>query len=98
MLSHYSPKTPLKIIKSLKEIPSGKNIGILFFKKSSFSIKNQTIKILSENGNLREAASNLFSALHQLDESGVKIIYAESIPESGLGRAIMDRLRRASKK
>lgn len=31
-----------------------------------------------------------------LDEAGLDIIYAEPVPETGLGRAIMDKLRRAS--
>jgi L-threonylcarbamoyladenylate synthase len=95
---HYAPRTPLKIIKSLDKIPSDKDIGALLFKKPAFKIKARVVEILSKNGNLHEAAANLFLALHRLDEAGVKIIYAEHIPEFGLGRAIMDRLRRASKK
>ncbi|MBU2219141.1 threonylcarbamoyl-AMP synthase [Patescibacteria group bacterium] len=94
---HYSPKTPLKIIKSSDQIPHNENIGILLFQKPAVKINAQAVEILSENGDLREAAANLFSALHRLDESGVKIIYAEPVPEFGLGQAIMDRLRRASR-
>ena len=43
-----------------------------------------------------EAAANLFSALHRLDDSGVSVIYALAVTETGLGLAIMDRLRKAS--
>jgi L-threonylcarbamoyladenylate synthase len=42
------------------------------------------------------AAANLFSALHRLDAASVRSIYAVHVPEEGLGRAIMDRLRRAA--
>jgi len=42
------------------------------------------------------AAANLFSALYRLDKANLDLILAEPIPETGLGRAIMDRLRRAS--
>jgi len=52
--------------------------------------------ILSPSGNLHEAARNLFSYLRQLDESDIELILAEPAPEEGLGRAINDRLRRAS--
>ena len=43
-----------------------------------------------------DAAPLFFASLRRLDASGVKRIYARESPESGLGRAIMDRLRRAS--
>ena len=54
------------------------------------------VEILSEKGDLREAAANLFAAIRRLDEQRLDLILAEPVPETGLGRAIMDRLRRAS--
>ena len=48
------------------------------------------------NGKLAEAAVRLFFVLRKLDESGVDEIIAEPVSETGLGVAIMDRLRRAS--
>jgi L-threonylcarbamoyladenylate synthase len=56
----------------------------------------KVVKVLSPTGNLLEAAAHLFEALHQLDRLGLEVIYAEPVPEEGLGRAIMDRLRRAA--
>jgi L-threonylcarbamoyladenylate synthase len=53
------------------------------------------VKALSPTGDLREAAANLFSLLHELDKAGLDVIYVEPVPEVGLGRAIMDRLRKA---
>ena len=38
---------------------------------------------------LKEAAVNLFAALHRLDASGVRVIYAHAVPEEGLGIAII---------
>lgn len=52
--------------------------------------------ILSPSGNLEEAAQNLFTGLRKLDKLPVNIILAEMVPDTGLGRAINDRLRRAS--
>jgi L-threonylcarbamoyladenylate synthase len=51
---------------------------------------------LSAAGDLREAAANLFSALHQAEASAAEQIAVAPVPEKGLGRAINDRLRRAA--
>ncbi len=51
---------------------------------------------LSASGDPREAAARLFAALRRLDEAGLELIVVGEIPEEGLGRAIMDRLRRAA--
>lgn len=51
---------------------------------------------LSETGDLTEAAAKLFDRLHQADAMGVTHIAVAPIPETGLGRAINDRLRRAA--
>lgn len=51
---------------------------------------------LSPSGNLTEAAANLFAYLHKLDASGAEKIAVSPIPETGLGRAINDRLTRAA--
>ena len=46
---------------------------------------------------LAEAAVRLFALMRQMDENdAIDVIVAEPVPEAGLGRAIMDRLRRAS--
>ncbi len=50
---------------------------------------------LSAQGDIIEAAANLFAYLRRLDAPGTQTIAVMPIPESGLGRAINDRLRRA---
>jgi L-threonylcarbamoyladenylate synthase len=52
---------------------------------------------LSIEGDLEEAAANLFAMLNSLDEAGATAIAVMPIPERGLGRAINDRLRRAAR-
>ena len=59
-------------------------------------MKLSAAEILSPSGDLREAAANLFACLHRLDRLGLDLILAEPVPESGLGLAIMDRLRKAA--
>lgn len=51
---------------------------------------------LSEKGDLLEAASNLFRILHQVDLQGYRGIVVALVPDEGIGKAINDRLRRAS--
>jgi L-threonylcarbamoyladenylate synthase len=58
----------------------------------------ERIEILSANGDLREAAANLFAIMRKLDEAGLEAIVAERMPDQGLGRAINDRLLKASRK
>lgn len=45
---------------------------------------------------IEEYASGLFAALRELDAAGCTVIVAESVEEEGIGRAVMDRLRRAA--
>jgi len=95
---HYAPRTPMILDWSEKSLDSykGKTIGLLAFRKPLNSRKFGHIEVLSKKGDLREAAANLFAAIRRLDALNFDLILAETVPEVGLGRAIMDRLRRAS--
>ena len=95
LVKHYSPRTPLRIIRATPVKPEkGLRYGYLAFTaRPAAAVK--IFRILSGSGNLEEAAANLFSHLHELDAAGVDIILAETVPAKGLGRAIMDRLKRA---
>jgi len=97
---HYAPRTPILLDwkDEMKENLREKRIGLLAFKEPNSLTHFSHIEVLSKNGDLREAAANLFSAIRRLDHLGLDLILAEPVPEVGLGRAIMDRLRRASHK
>ena len=56
------------------------------------------IEILSPKREIHEAASNLFSCLHALDSMNLDMIFVEPFEETGLGIAIMDRLKKAVNK
>jgi L-threonylcarbamoyladenylate synthase len=97
---HYAPRTPI-VIKGWKnnlENYQDKKVGLLAFQKVKVSFPFHHVEVLSPGGDLREAAANLFAAMRRLDALNLDLILAEAVPEAGLGRAIMDRLRRASKK
>ena len=94
---HYAPSTKLVIVKDFNFKPEAGRVGVLLFKLREIPFSTVHVEILSKNGNLVEAAARLFESLHRLDEMGLDIIYAEAVPEVGLGRAIMERLYKASR-
>ena len=95
---HYAPRTPILLDWNEKDLDhyKGKNIGLLAFQEPKSHLKFFSIEVLSKKGDLREAAANLFAAIRRLDALNLDLILAEPVPEIGLGRAIMDRLRRAT--
>lgn len=99
---HYAPKTPLELVayRALSECssapPPGTRTGLLAFRGNSAPATFAHVEVLSPAGNLREAAANFFAALRRLDVAGLDRIVAEMVPETGLGRALNDRLRRAA--
>lgn len=95
--SHYAPAKKLTIWPfNSPPPPYSYNIGYLRFKDPLPDIPERQQLILSPKGCLEEATRNLFAFMRILDEMNVEEIIAELLPETGLGRAINDRLRRAA--
>jgi L-threonylcarbamoyladenylate synthase len=96
--SHYAPAKPLYLgnPESLIRDLNGQKIGFLGFMKKIDSITGENQLILSEKGDLQEAAVNLFAFMRLFENLDVDVIVAEEVPEVGLGKAINDRLRRAA--
>lgn len=94
---HYAPHTPVRIVESSRDVMQ-EDSAFLAFMKPSRTIPARHVRVLSPAGNMREAAANFFSSLIELDKEGVRVIYAERVPEHGLGRAIMERLAKAERK
>lgn len=99
---HYAPKKRLQIVESdikglVSDLSNG-SFAYLAFMTPSHELMNgcSALEVLSPTGSLEEAAANFYGALRRLDNSKADIIYAEVLPEEGIGLAIMDRLRRAS--
>ena len=95
LTSHYAPRTPLVVgdIDELIALHHGKRIATISFTKR---YPVHLSEVLSPGNDLHEAARNLFSALRRSDTGDVQVILAERFPEEGLGRAMNDRLLRAS--
>ena len=97
--SHYAPRTPMRLIDKAEGFVPQKDqrVGLLawdgaFRNAQAFA----AFRNLSDRGDLREAAANLFRYLRELDALSLDLIVAERVPSQGLGAAIMDRLERAS--
>lgn len=93
---HYSPLTPILML-TLENIEKHKNekIGAIFFKGNFSKFNFAREIILSASGSLSEAAANLFSTLHKLDDLQLDCILIEPFPLEGLGVALMDRIQKA---
>jgi L-threonylcarbamoyladenylate synthase len=93
--SHYAPSKKIIIgdIQQHLAHASSSHVGVLSFSKD-FKTPHQFI--LSRKADLNEAAQNLFLGLRTLDKLPIDTILAEWVPDEGLGKAINDRLRRAS--
>ena len=99
LLSHYAPHVKLRLLASGEPIPyvsEAERVGLLLLQPRLDVSGYVVTEVLSQNGNLTEAAANLFAALRRLDAAGLDYVTVEPVPEHGLGRAIMDRLRRAA--
>jgi L-threonylcarbamoyladenylate synthase len=95
--SHYATSKPLLIgdVEQLINAFKGKKIGLLMFQQSAgFAVEKEIL--LSPSGSLEEAAAGLFRAMRLLDQSDLDVFFAERFPNTGIGRAINDRLERAS--
>jgi len=98
--SHYAPTKPF-FLGDLEEMISyyssqGKSFGVLSFQNFYSEVPIGRQLRLSQNGDLKEAAANLFAAMRELDGMDLEFILAEQAPDYGLGKAINDRLKRAS--
>jgi L-threonylcarbamoyladenylate synthase len=94
LASHYAPRAQVRL--NATRVQPGEAV-LLFGAASLRGAETAHAALnLSKNGDLAEAAAHLFSHLRQLDASGAATIAVSPIPETGLGEAINDRLRRAA--
>ncbi|MCB1532988.1 MAG: threonylcarbamoyl-AMP synthase [Alphaproteobacteria bacterium] len=102
LLKHYAPETPVRL--NAVDLESGEvllafgSIRFMGIKGggAAADLPDSQIRNLSEEGDLHEAAANLFAMMKALDQPAHTRIAVMNIPEVGLGIAINDRLRRAA--
>lgn len=91
LASHYAPKKPLRLNAARAEAGE----AFLAFGPNPPPSILASLN-LSPKGDLVEAAANLFAYLHRLDASQARTIAVMPIPDTGIGAAINDRLKRAA--
>jgi L-threonylcarbamoyladenylate synthase len=104
--SHYAPRTPLRLVAEGglgSARPKGRAAALVLDPRRLGSLGQAAgrfahTRVLTMSGDLVEAAAALFAALHELDQGGFDEIWAERVPDEGLGPAINDRLYKASAK
>jgi L-threonylcarbamoyladenylate synthase len=99
MTLHYSPRTPVQLVTDWTA-QEDERIGWIRFSNDphvdSTSSFAKVTRTLSEHGDLTEIARHLFATLRELDELDLDRIVIDTCDEQGIGRAIMDRIRRAA--
>lgn len=99
---HYAPKARLLLGQLDTLIPmfagQKQKVAVLSFKDRRDDVPPDDLFLLSNSGNLQEAAKHLFAWLREIDDAGYEVILAERVPDEGLGKAINDRLKRAAAK
>lgn len=101
LMKHYSPLTSVIFTDNMSaeiEKQANKKIGLIVFQHASSAIELKYQQVLSEKGDLQEAAAHLYQALHHLDTLQLDLIITEKFPDKSLGKTINDRLRRAAEK
>jgi L-threonylcarbamoyladenylate synthase len=96
--AHYQPKAPVYLAEHWKNVKVNKlfgdrKIGVIHL---SFDIPPSENREQISFSSLADYAKNLYKTLVDLDQMGVEIIIAQAVEEKGIGRAIMNRLEKAS--
>jgi L-threonylcarbamoyladenylate synthase len=94
LASHYAPRAKLRL--GATDVRAGEALLTLGRVRPKGAEQAVSMRDLSHKGDLTEAAANLFAHLRALDASGAATIAVVPVPETGLGEAINDRLRRAA--
>ena len=93
---HYAPNTPLQYFNASVRAKEG--VGYLFFNNIPEGFPHQQCTVLSQEGDLREVARNLYQSLIEMDGKGFKELYIERPKPEGMGLTLLDRLDRATAK
>lgn len=99
LAKHYSPRCPVRFCTEVESSKYPDRVGLLRFNKEFVAEDTDrfvAVRTLSSDSSLCGAASELYSALRELDAEKLDLILIERCSLSGIGVAIMDRLTRAT--
>ncbi len=106
---HYAPRTPLTLVRGphilLEEVQNalreGRRVGVIALEDDLASIPSGVhVETVGSWSTPEVSATRLFDALRRLDRLGLDVLFVRELanPQEGLGRALADRLRRASQR
>lgn len=106
---HYATKAPLYLVEGQGEgqkkqllglyegfVVQGRKVGMLVARESGDLFPRAVVEPLGSRDNPLSAAAQLFQALRRLDTRGVDVIVAEGLEDRDIGKAVMNRLRKAA--
>lgn len=96
LASHYAPQKLLHLFAPDAIGPDSHQDALICWGPIRHSENFSVVRSLSETRDLRVAAQRLFSLLREMDGINVRRILIDPVPEVGLGKAIMNRIRRAT--
>jgi L-threonylcarbamoyladenylate synthase len=88
---HYAPLGMVKIVGKGESITDAENAAFI-----GCSQRSENFRLRAECQAVDEYAAKLFEFLRECDRQGIRTIYCEAVAPEGIGRALMDRLRRAA--
>jgi L-threonylcarbamoyladenylate synthase len=75
----------------------GLRVGVMVTAEAASAVPTgAVVRVMGARDDPDTIAANLFAQIRELDDAGLDAIVVEGIPEQGVGRAVMDRLRRAA--
>lgn len=109
--THYAPSAPMMLVEGSnysavaatltgeirRALNDGQRVGAVVSRETAENLPpSVAVSVYGLRHNAGEIAANLYNSLRYFDDKAVDIIYAEGIPETGIGLAVMNRLRKAS--
>jgi L-threonylcarbamoyladenylate synthase len=106
---HYAPRTRVVLVEASNDTgdgvasavrrywDQGQRVGVMVTAEAAASVPSgAVVRVMGRRDDPASIAAGLFAHLRDLDDAGLDVIVVEAIAERGVGRAVMDRLRRAA--
>jgi L-threonylcarbamoyladenylate synthase len=94
--SHYAPNKLVHLFDPQVVTPQSEHSALICWGPPHHTADFSVVRSVSETRDLQIAAQRLFGLLREMDQMNVQRIFFEPVPEVGLGKAIMNRVRRAA--
>ncbi|HEU4965696.1 MAG TPA: L-threonylcarbamoyladenylate synthase [Bacilli bacterium] len=105
--THYAPRGEMYVVEGpnservIRQLvdnarKEGRKTGVLTTSERVYAYDADAVVPVGTRENLPSVAAGLYDAIRRFDHLGAEVIFAESFPETGVGVAIMNRLRKAA--